>query len=232
MYVPRPWRTEQQDQHFAISFSGLYAFPVDPDGNAELAEFWALPGWAVCSPRQLATNCRLARELACRIYTVPWLIKAVKPGLLHRLGTGQGPAILQASPSAVGEGQGAWRALHGWDITVPQLQNSSTRNSRTHLYVLFPRNHADPLRRQLRICQEDGKVRYAARALTDSPTAKDFPYRGPYRGGDTRWRHWWSFCSFALTIMYWFALRNLPCFIFCATLMGPFLHKGIRLSLL
>ena len=166
------------------------------------------PGWAVCSPRQLATNCRLARELACPIYTVPWLIKAVKPGLLHRLGTGQGPAILQAL-WVEDKGHGG---LHGWDITVPQLQNSSTRNSRTHLYVLFPRNHADPLRplerRQLRICQEDGKVRYAARALTDSRTAKDFPYRG----GDTRWRHWWSFCSFALTIMYWFALRNLPCF--------------------
>lgn len=161
MYVPyvcpSTWRTEQQDQHFAISFSGL-------DGNAELAEFWAHPqeiplaqrpvlnpanppllppGWAVCSPRQLATNCRLARELACPIYYCAvahqsreaWFAPPARHG-----------ARASYSPSAVGEGQGAWRALHGWDITVPQLQNSSTRNSRTHLYVLFPRNHADPLR--------------------------------------------------------------------------------------
>ena len=41
--------------------------------------------WTVCAPKQSSNDCRLARELSCPIFTVPWLVKAVKPGLLHRL---------------------------------------------------------------------------------------------------------------------------------------------------
>lgn len=244
MYVPyvcpSTWRTEQQDQHFTISFSGLYAFPVDPNGNAKLAEFWARPqeiplaqcpvlnpanppllppGWAVCSPRQLATNCRLAPHILCRGSSKPW-------SLVCSTGAARGKGQLFSKRCG-------WRT-RGMEGSSRLRHNSSTVTKFKHTKFKDPSlcfvstQSCRPLeRRQLRICQEDGKVRYAARALTDSPTAKDFPYRG----GDARWRHWWSFCSFALTIMYWFALRNLPCF-FCATLMGPFLHKGIRLSLL
>ena len=207
MYVPFvcPFTrsTEQQDQLFAISFSGLYAFPVDPQGNAELAEFWPRPqevplaqrpvlgagnpflpaSWAVCAPHLLANNSRLVRELACSIYTVPWLVKAVKPGLLHRLGTGRGPAVLQA----------LWVKDKGHEglvmvetfIIVPWLENSIN-----HKKFKNPINHKKfknpssclvstqsrrPLdRQQLRICQEDGVARYAAKALPDSTTAKDF----------------------------------------------------------
>lgn len=41
----------QQDRVFAISFSGLYAFPVHPQGGAVLAEFWSYgPALAAGNP--------------------------------------------------------------------------------------------------------------------------------------------------------------------------------------
>lgn len=177
-----------------------------------------------------------------------WLGGLLAKAVGHQLQTGQGtglPHILLcrgsskpwslvcSTGSARGKGQlfskrCGWRT-RGMEGSSRLRHNSSTVTKFKHTKFKDPSlcfvstQSRRPLeRRQLRICQEDGKVRYAARALTDSPTAKDFPYRG----GDTRWRHWWSFCSFALTIMYWFALRNLSCFFFAQLWWGPLFTRG------
>jgi len=173
------------------------------------------------STRATRRSCHLAGRSARQGSwppTADWPGNWPAPYILCR-GSSKPRSLVCSTGSARGKGQlfskrCGWRT-RGMEGSSRLRHNSSTVTKFKHTKFKDPSlcfvstQSRRPLeRRQLRICQEDGKVRYAARALTDSLTAKDFPYRG----GDTRWRHWWSFCSFALTIMYWFALRNLPCF--------------------
>ena len=53
-------------------------------------------GWAACIPVLRTGDCRLGREVGVKLYGIAWRTKAIKPGLLYRLGEGTGPAVLQA----------------------------------------------------------------------------------------------------------------------------------------
>ena len=104
-----------------MQFSKLYAFPVGANGDALLADYLNDPsaappgmkplfntpehllpaGWGVCAPSLLQTDARLSSQLQCPVFTVPWMGKRVKPGILFRLGDGFHLPILQACPFSV-----------------------------------------------------------------------------------------------------------------------------------
>lgn len=50
----------------------------------------------VCKPQVVEGSSRLQRELGTTVYSISWLTKAVKPGVLLRLGDHDGPPGLQA----------------------------------------------------------------------------------------------------------------------------------------
>ena len=239
MYVPRHDAPSNRTSTSPFPFLASTEMPNSPSsGRTHKKSPWrSVPS----STRPTRRSCHLAGRSARQGSWPPtpnWPGNWPAPYILCR-GSSKPWSLVCSTGSARGKGQPfskrcGWRT-RGMEGSSRLRHNSSTVTKFKHTKFKDPSlcfvstQSRRPLeRRQLRICQEDGKVRYAARALTDSPTAKDFPYRG----GDTYKVTPLMKFLFALTIMYWFALRNLPCFFFCATLMGPFLHKGIRLSLL